>query len=509
MGITSGKYYWETTVTALEITNGYIFVGVAPSNYKIPSGNDAATTVPGQTPYYGACVYPRGSGYTEFYANSAAAGGTNIYSGFGQTSVGDVIQVAFDADSGKIWFGRNNSWYNSGVPSSGTTPTATLTTTGYTPFIPCNGTYDSTDGLAVNFGQQPFAYTPPTGFLALNTYNLPDSTIVAGNKVMDATLYTGTSAAQNIVNAAGFKPDMVWTKSRNNATYHGITDSVRGISKAVFPNAGDVESSSAGDYVTAFNTNGFGVNTGSVSGLSGYTYVGWQWQAGQGTTSSNTSGSITSTVSVNASAGFSIVTYTGNGSSPATIGHGLGVAPKFVLVKCLSNNESWNVYHSTIAAGYNVRLNATNGLINENNYNTFTSSVLSVNGNDPVNHSAWTYVAYCWAEIAGFSKFGSYTGNGSSDGPFVYTGFRPKFWMVKRTDAASTWFLLDSSRNLYNVEDRPLLPNATDAEFTYTTLDFLSNGFKVRNTGADINASGGNYIYMAFAENPFKNSLAR
>ena len=476
-GFTSGKWYYEATVTAN--SGNSMWIGWLSDAY---AKNDNSWS-------YSTSVL--------MYGSNGNKGDNTSYGATYTTN--DVIGVALDLDGGTVTFYKNNT-------SQGTAFSSISVSAVWRPVISGGGTGTS---IAMNFGQQGFKYTPPTGYLALNTYNLPDSTIVAGNKVMDATLYTGTSAAQNIVNAAGFKPDMVWTKSRNNATYHGITDSVRGISKAVFPNAGDVESSSAGDYVTAFNTNGFGVNTGSVSGLSGYTYVGWQWQAGQGTTSSNTSGSITSTVSVNASAGFSIVTYTGNGSSPATIGHGLGVAPKFVLVKCLSNNESWNVYHSTIAAGYNVRLNATNGLINENNYNTFTSSVLSVNGNDPVNHSAWTYVAYCWAEIAGFSKFGSYTGNGSSDGPFVYTGFRPKFWMVKRTDAASTWFLLDSSRNLYNVEDRPLLPNATDAEFTYTTLDFLSNGFKVRNTGADINASGGNYIYMAFAENPFKNSLAR
>jgi hypothetical protein len=330
---------------------------------------------------------------------------------------------------------------------------------------------------------------------------------------MDATTYTGNASITNIVNAAPFKPDLVWIKSRSNAYSHFWCDSVRGVSRYISSNNADVEVYDPGYEVTSFNSNGFGLANNSGTNGNGLTYVGWQWQAGQGTTSTNTTGTITSTVSANATAGFSVITYTGNGSNSQTIGHGLGVTPQFVIFKCRSNNESWNVYQSTIAAGYNLRLNSTSGLFNENNYNTFTSSVISVNGNDPVNHSAWTYVAYCWAPVAGFSQFGSYTGNGSTDGPFVYTGFRPKFVLFKNASGGA-WVLMDTSRGLYNemTGTNALYPNSTVAEGNDPSnrqVDFLSNGFKLRCTGGDANGSGNTIIYMAFAENPFKYANAR
>jgi hypothetical protein len=332
---------------------------------------------------------------------------------------------------------------------------------------------------------------------------------------MDATTYTGTSAAQNITNAGGFKPDLVWTKSRSDVTYNGLIDSVRGVSKALFSNATDAESSAANNYVTAFNSNGFGVNQGSVSGYTGYTYVGWQWQAGQGTTSSNTSGSITSTVSVNASAGFSIVTYTGTGSV-ATIGHGLGVAPAMMIIKARNAAQGWLVYHQSIGNTGFIYLNdtaAANYSINGWNNTSPTSSVFTTGVNSYTNASGQTQVAYCWSEIAGFSKFGSYTGNGSTDGPFVYTGFRPKFVLFKNTTGGA-WVLMDTSRGLYNemTGTNALYPNSSAAEGNDPTnrqVDFLSNGFKLRCTGGDANGSGNSIIYMAFAENPFKNALAR
>ncbi len=328
---------------------------------------------------------------------------------------------------------------------------------------------------------------------------------------MDATLYTGTTAyPQTVTNQLGFKPDLVWAKSRSNAYYNGLFDSNRS-GYALYSNTTDVEDT--GEQVT-FNTNGFSTPNKSADFINtnAATYVAWQWKA-NGSSVSNTSGTITSQVNANTAAGFSVITYTGNGSNSQTIGHGLGVTPQFVIFKCRSNNESWNVYHVSIPAGYDVRLNATNGLLNENNYNTFTSSVLSVNGNDPVNHSAWTYVAYCWAPVAGFSQFGSYTGNGSNDGPFVYTGFRPKFLMFKRTDTTGDWGMYDTSRDPYNLSYHLLRANTSAVEDTgnvpLVTMDLLSNGIKFRGTWSDMNASGGTYIYMAFAENPFKYANAR
>jgi hypothetical protein len=249
------------------------------------------------------------------------------------------------------------------------------------------------------------------------------------------------------------------------------------------------------------------------------TYVGWQWQAGQGTTTTGTgTGGITSvTQSVNATAGFSIVTYTGSGSN-GTVTHGLGVAPRMIMVKWRSGGgltaQDWNVYHASVGATARLFLNTTAASATTSvawNNTAPTSSVFSIGTGTDVNGSGASYVAYCWAEIAGFSKFGSYTGNASTDGPFVYTGFRPKFVLIKRTDSTSNWYLFDTSRDTYNVMKNELLPNSTNAEADNTRwIDTLSNGFKIRaDNASQINASGATMIYMAFAEHPFKNANAR
>jgi hypothetical protein len=267
--------------------------------------------------------------------------------------------------------------------------------------------------------------------------------------------------------------------------------------------------------LTAFGTGGFTEGTLAKMNTSAATYVGWQWQAGQGSTSSNTSGTITSTVSVNATAGFSVVTYTGTGAN-ATVGHGLGVAPKMVIVKNRGSAVAWTAWHTSIANTEYLVLNTTAAVATGAtwwNSTTPTSSVFSVGTSTSTNASTNTYVSYCWAEIAGFSKFGSYTGNGIADANFVYTGFRPKFVLYKRTDAVGNWFIFDSTRNTTNLTNLALYPNATAVEATMAAtdqpLDLLSNGFKLRGTGTDGNASAGTYIYMAFAENPFKYANAR
>ena len=266
---------------------------------------------------------------------------------------------------------------------------------------------------------------------------------------------------------------------------------------------------------TSFNSNGFTVGSSSDgnTNLSTYTYVGWQWKANGTPAVTNTSGSIPSTISANTTAGFSIVTYTGTGAL-ATVGHGLGVAPKMIIVKQRNTTGDWAVYNANLSGGANnqLLLNSTAAAPGASTFwgNLPTSSVFSVWTSATTNTSGGTYVAYCWAEIPGFSKFGSYTGNGSTDGPFVYTGFRPRWVLLKLTSSAGgAWYIYDTSRNTYNVMDLYLRPDATDAETTFVTIDSLSNGFKVRTTSTQFNGSGSTYIYAAFAENPFNYSLAR
>jgi len=329
---------------------------------------------------------------------------------------------------------------------------------------------------------------------------------------MDATLYTGTGTSQVIVNQALFKPDLVWLKSRSNATDNELTDSVRGVTKSLISNSTAAEATDT-NGLTAFNSNGFTLGTDANYNGSARTFVGWQWQAGQGSTSSNTSGSITSTVSVNTTAGFSVVTYTGNGSSSGTFGHGLGVAPAMFIIKSRSQTgENWVTWHKSFSntAQGNMSLNTTGAVSNSASVwgNTAPTSTLITVGNSAVNNNTSTYVAYCWAEIAGFSKFGSYTGNFNADGPFIYTGFRPKFVLFKSSGDTGSWNLLDATRNPSNVANLRLFPNNSNAEATSTFVDFLSNGFKIRTSDSDINYTVTN-IYMAFAENPFKNANAR
>jgi hypothetical protein len=266
--------------------------------------------------------------------------------------------------------------------------------------------------------------------------------------------------------------------------------------------------------VTAFGSAGFTVGTNTDYNNLAATYVAWQWQAGQGSTSSNTNGTITSTVSVNASAGFSVVTYTGTGAN-ATVGHGLGVAPSMVIAKNRSSGaDAWCIYHVGLtSAAFFIKLNSTDAQasgVGVWNSTAPTSSVFSVGSSSGANGSTNAMVAYCWTPIAGFSAFGSYTGNGSTDGPFVYTGFRPRWVLIKSSSAGSQWILHDTARDTYNTTSATLFPNLSNAEAANNSFDMLSNGFKIRTGAGDsTNDSSATYIYMAYAENPFKNALAR
>jgi hypothetical protein len=487
IGMDSGKWYCEVTPLSGSTTQGNQFGITSLANPPAP----ISTT--------GGWVYYGFDG--KFYANGAA-GVT-----YGATVAdNDVVGIAFDRDAGTLTFYKNNV-------SQGTAATG-LTSGTYWFVFASYGTATS----AINFGQRPFTYTPPSGYVALNTYNLPTPTILQGNKYMDATTFTATSGAQSIVNAGAFKPDLVWLKARV-AQNHYWVDSVRGGTSLLQGNITNAESIySTPNWISSFNSNGFSSDTASLL-TNAYAYVAWQWQAGQGSTSSNTDGTVTSTVSASTTAGFSVVTFTApNASSPRTIGHGLGVAPKMVIMKYRSSSSSigWVVYHSSMGATQYIVLNSTAAAVTSSiiwNNTAPTSTVFTIGSNYVPDAGLNTLVAYCWAEIAGFSKFGSYTGNGSADGPFVYCGFRPKFILLKCSSVVSTWLVLDSARSTYNVMAASLFPSTSGAEdSTYNQIDFLSNGFKMRADNANSwigNVSGNTYIYAAFAENPFKNALAR
>ena len=319
-------------------------------------------------------------------------------------------------------------------------------------------------------------------------------------------LYTGNGTSQSIT-GVGFQPDWIAIKRRNTASGTQNMDSVRGAANKLAWNETSAEAS-PGNILSSFDSDGFSVgNSAAVNGSSD-TFVSWNWLA-NGSGVSNTSGSISSTVSANPTAGFSIVSYTGTGAN-ATVGHGLGVAPKMVIVKGRSTTFDWIVWQTPFIGTEYIVLNKTDakGTVAAVWNSTIpTSTVFSLGSNLAVNQSSATQIAYCFAEVKGFSKFGSYTGNGNADGTFVFTGFSPAFVMVKRTDSAEDWVIIDNKRTAFNSDSKFLYANLSDAEESLTgRFDFLSNGFKLRNSWTKINASGSPYIYMAFAENPFVTS---
>jgi len=330
---------------------------------------------------------------------------------------------------------------------------------------------------------------------------------------MAATTYTGTGATQTINNSANgvsFQPDLVWVKGRSGATDHAWYDAVRGVQKQLESNTATAETTET-TGLTAFGSTGFTVGALAQMNTSAATYVGWQWNAG-GSTVTNTSGSISAQVRANTTAGFSVVTYTGT-QVAATVGHGLGVAPRMIIVKARSNGTfNWTTWHGTFTANGYIYLDGTNAVGSSSgpwNGTLPTSSVFSLGADLGTNKSGDTYVAYVFAPVAGYSAFGSYTGNGSADGTFVYTGFRPRFVMAKLSSGADRWGILNSASSPTNEILLELHANNTDTEGGAGQVDFLSNGFKMRSNNSVFNSSGGTYIYMAFAENPFKYANAR
>jgi len=514
MGVSSGKWYWECLLQNLNSDS---------SEIGIANTNSIRTDVTlGRT----------SDSYA--YLNNGNKFSNNSSSSYGATyTTGDIIGVALDLDGGTLTFYKNNASQGtafSSLPSGYYVMGVSEGSTGNQQTQILNFGQDSTfagnetaGGNADANGIGDFYYSPPSGYLALCTANLPEPTIspnadTQADDYFNTATYSGNSSTQNIT-SVGFQPDWVWIKSRSNASNNYVTDVVRGTSKGLQTNISNAEVTNT-NVITSFNSDGFSLGddaTANVANITGRTYVSWNWKAG-GTAVSNTDGSITSSVSANTDAGFSIVSFTGNKTRGATIGHGLGVKPDMIIMKNRDLGVSWVVWFPNLQANNQLlELNSTGAVLTNTgdpnawwNNTSPTSSVITLGDYDGINDDL-SMIAYCFAEIEGYSKFGSYTGNGSSDGTFVYTGFRPAWIMFKRTDSTNHWLMLDNKRNVGNLVHKFLLANASDAEDTSNDqdTDFTSNGFKVRNSNARNNASGGSYIYMAFAENPFKYANAR
>ena len=516
IGVSSGKYYIEYTHLLGADANDTFGFGIRRDLF---TGN-----------YYDWEPYFRGTRIRStadsgFYAASSGGSFSTI------TTTNDVIGIAFDID---------NNYCSISVNGIIRVSSTSAGLSGYTWYPYAAG--DGGGKVSVNFGQKPFKFPPPAGFQPLALANTPRPTIVRPDQYVGVTTYTGTGAASRPVTNLGFKPDFVWIKNRSSGSYsHQLFDSVRGASAGCLYS--DLTNAQDSNFpITSFDTSGF--TLGSSASLasqsyasqngSGSNYVGWAWKAGGNSNTYNindvgyatasaaglTAGTITPTgASVNTKSGFSIITYTGNGTSGATVSHGLGNTPGLLIVKRRSNTGStanWAVWHSSLTAGYNLFLNSTD---NAQAYSPSrftstipTSTVFSLGSGDETNYSGGTFVAYLWAEIPGFSKFGTYTGNGSTgaDGPFVWIGFRPKWIMFKCSSSSqggnASWRIFDAVRNPYNIVAEQLQADFSDAAASGANdFDFTSNGVKIRYNSSAYNASGATYIYMAFAETPTQN----
>ena len=486
----TGKWYWEVTPSNQIASSDWNF-GVQRADV-----NRANYTSWTDTRNNGVFVNTNNSNSTYIYGSSSTTTAWTVANG-------DVVGVAFDASTGNISYYKNGSLQ--------VTLSAAVNTS--YPHYPAGSGYFSAEYLTWNFGQRAFTYTPPTGFNALNTSNLPEPDIADGSDYFNTVLYTGTSTTQSIT-GVGFAQDFLWIKSRSGTNGHKLYDRVRGVDAQLASNSNGTEASPA-NQIDSFNSDGFTLDSSGSANLSSVPYVAWNWLAG-GSGSSNTSGSITSTVSANPSAGFSIVTWTGTGNNDS-YGHGLGVKPAMIIHKRRNSTSDWHVWHQGLptASPTNdvIYLNLTNGQ-NSGNNNLFrqdpTSTLIYTGTAGSHNVSGGTYVDYVFAEVEGYSKFGSYTGNGSSDSPFVFCGFKPR-WILTKSSTLSTvdsnWRITDTARSTYNVSDDLVWANLPDAELANANgFDICSNGFKIRTASNEVNSSGQTYIFAAFAENPFGGS---
>ena len=508
----TGKWYWE--IKQGSSTNSSIMVREASDKEDDIS-------------------YYQGSyaGYELNDGNQNVTGNTTSVYGAAYAD-GDIIMVALDMDNNRVYFGKNGLWADGAGNSNQSSLNDYVPLNGVTNGVPAvtnangsasatfqfnfgNPAFSITSGNADGNGKGNFEYAPPTNYLALCTDNLSSALtqpIGKGGSYFNTLIWSGDNTTRNFT-GVGFQPDWVWIKSRNASSGQVVYDSVRGNGKQIQTNNEDAELTNPQfGYVSSFDSDGFTTTPGTYSGyesgnvnMSGRTYVGWNWRA-SGSTATNNNGTVTTTVDANTTSGFSIVTFTSPASGSYTLGHGLSSAPDLVIYKCRGTTSPWWTFYTLVDGSLdyvNLGSNAA-GASDSAGLAVPTSTVFSLVGN--YAPGSQTSIAYCFHSVEGYSKIGKYTGNGSTDGAFVYTGFRPAWVMIKRTDSANDWFIQDNKRLGYNPNNSYLEANTTLAEQAETDVDILSNGFKLRSNGGGHNASGGTYIYMAFAENPFVDS---
>ena len=484
IGVSSGKFYWEIYIDSKPRD---VIVGIETpeaSSINTYTGNSAGSI----GWYHGGSIYENG-GFTS-------------YNGGATYGAGDYIGVALDMDAGTLVF------YKNGV-SQGTAKTGLSGT-----FLPsvCDGSSVTGGNVYIlNFGQRVFEHAAPSNFKCLNTALLPTPTIADGSDYFDTKLWTGNGSTQTI-SGLEFSPDLVWIKSRSGAYSHLLFDQIRGTTKYLRSDNTGAEGTDS-NSLTAFTSDGFSVGTTNAVNQSGGSLVAWAWDAGS-STASNTDGDITSSVRANQTAGFSIVGYTGSGTAGETIGHGLNAAPEMIIVKNRDSSSNWPVGHQGLDSSSpwtkNLYLNssgASSTLQSIWNNTAPTNSVFTVGASSTTNSNGNAYIAYCFAPVAGYSAFGLYEGNQSTDGPFVHLGFKPAFILIKCSSGTGSWMMFDTARDTFNVARKGIAAQLNFAETgnEFDSLDIVSNGFKIRNTSVSFNSfNDPTYIYAAFAENPFQ-----
>ena len=523
-----GKYYWEVKqlggsyathgIVRGSTPNADVFVGYDPRGNLFGFGYNQGGNIKGAS----------GTGTTS---------NGQLTTGLATFTTNDIIGFASDISKGTLAIYKNN------------TLIYTITGINDDDWIPAISGYTSDGSYSINFGQQPFSYTPPTGYRSLNSKNLPPnvSSVIRPKKHFDVLTWTGDGTATRSISGLEFKPDFVWIKNRSQTDWHIWGDSVRGFPQTMYSNRQEAEINGAASgehgHIASAHNNGFIVkdDDGTVGGncnANSENYVAWCWKAGGNSHTYNIDGKGYATAtaagldggtidptgaSINTESGFSILTYTGNGTAGATIAHGLGKKPAWIIIKCRSNTDNWMVYHqkSNIGDGgnsedYYLELNARGGTVNSNimlNDTAPTSTLVTIENDNSVNGSSRTYVMYCWAEIPGFSKFGDYRANDSNyTGPYIHTGFKPAWVMAKGISLSwQDWCIFDDKRKSFsgsgNRIDGKLGANEdiAEAQDDYNVVDFLSNGWRVSGRSAsDINYGSGypKQLYMAFAEEP-------